>query len=297
MKTNYLNLLICISIAFSACKSDKKQTDSVGTNFILHRQNEGPKAKMGDHVTLHMLYATPSDSVIFTTYDKPDPLSFNLQQRLFGGTLNSGLTQMAAGDSATFFVVADTLYKDQASMPRFIKSGEKIKYVVTMLKVQTQEGYLAEQAEIRAKQDSTDAIIIQNYLSQKKWTDKAQKLNAGTYLVLNETGKGEVISSSPPNIDAKYTLSVLKPDGKMETVQDFASNTTTLSTNRMVAGLRDALPSLRVGSKSTIIIPSTRGYGSRKFNNIDGNSVLIYDINIINTREHGEDAPKEAAKK
>lgn len=77
--------------------------------------------------------------------NKPKPLSFKFQPTLFKGVLNKGLAQMGAGDSATFLVPTDSLYGQR--MPKFLKSGENIKYTISLLKVQSQVEYNRKKCE------------------------------------------------------------------------------------------------------------------------------------------------------
>jgi FKBP-type peptidyl-prolyl cis-trans isomerase FkpA len=129
-----------------------------GVSYKVHTSKGGEKAKVGDFLTLNLQYATQKDSVIFSSYNKPKPLSFKFQPTLFKGVLNEGLAQMGAGDSATFLVPTDSLYGQR--MPKFLKSGENIKYTISLLKVQSQTEYQQEKMREREADTSKRAVKL-----------------------------------------------------------------------------------------------------------------------------------------
>ncbi len=149
-------IVLLITTFFIACKREggasagSHSSSDKGTVFTKYTNEGGNKAKMGDFVTLNLQYATEKDSVIFSSYDKPRPLSFKLQKTLFKGLLNDGLLQMAPHDSASFLVPADSLYGQRR--PKFMKPGDRIKYTVSIIKVQSQEEYMKEKQKEKAEQ-------------------------------------------------------------------------------------------------------------------------------------------------
>lgn len=146
----YIIFLLTICLLAACSKGGGK-----GVKYQIHTSKGTEKAKIGDFLTLNLQYATEKDSVIFSSYKKPKPLSFKFQPTLFKGVLNDGLAKMGAGDSATFLVPADSLYGQR--MPKFLKSGDRIKYTLTLLKVQSQEEYQKEKIQERANMpQSTD---------------------------------------------------------------------------------------------------------------------------------------------
>lgn len=191
-------ILLLICTLFVACKRE-------GTKFTKYTNSSGPKAEMGDFITLNLQYATENDSTIFSSYDKPRPLSFKLQPTLFKGLLNDGLLQMAAGDSASFLVPADSLYG--ARRPKFMKEGAKIKYTVSVKKVQSQAEYMEEKQKEKAARGLDTSRVKQ--LSLPKGMDK-DKL--APKVQVNES---KLAKPASPKIEVKPAAPAnAKPDGK-----------------------------------------------------------------------------------
>lgn len=146
-------LAFVLMMAIACSKESGASSTSKGVKYTIHTNKGGTKPKVGDFLTLNMQYATEKDSLLFSSYKKEKPLSFKMQPTLFKGVLNDGLLQMGAGDSATFFVPADTLYGDR--LPKFLKKGERIKYTISLIKVQTQAEYQDEKMKERAANPPT----------------------------------------------------------------------------------------------------------------------------------------------
>ena len=86
-------LLIAAAVAvtlFQAC-SDGFKTSDDGLQYQIHSENSGEKIKVGDVVTLQMVYRTDSDSVLFDTYKMGQPVKLMVTEPTFRGDLMSGL--------------------------------------------------------------------------------------------------------------------------------------------------------------------------------------------------------------
>lgn len=238
---------------------------------ILGSKGGERKAQFGDFLTLHMQYTTMNDSTIFTSFTKDNPLSFRLQESLFRGVLNDGLTNMAAGDSATMIVVADSLYGER--MPKFLKSGEKIKYTIALQKVQTRAEYQKEQDEIRNKQLQVDARVINKYVKEKGL--KTVTTASGLQYITQKEGK-EDIDLKQPTVLANYTLKTLPGEVEIE-----SSGGVLKELRIQTRGLREGLQLLKQGGQGTLILPSVLAYGNRKRGQIPANGILMYEIKEI----------------
>ncbi|MGB1204276.1 MAG: FKBP-type peptidyl-prolyl cis-trans isomerase [Chitinophagales bacterium] len=261
------------------------QTPS-GLSYNIHTKNAGEKAKFGDFLTLQMQYTTMNDSTIFSSYNKPNPLSFKFQKTLFKGILNQGLTQMAAGDSATFYVPADSLYSNR--LPKFLKAGDKLKYTISLQKIQSQAEYQAERNKAKAVRTAEDNKKIDAYLSGKSL--KMETAASGLRYTIGTAGSGEK-PRADQTVKMKYTTKLL--DGTE--VESSKGKAKDMPLNRQVRGLREGLMMLKKGGKATFLIPSTLAYGERQRGQIPGNSVLVYDVEVTDIADTAP--PKSAPKK
>lgn len=274
MKNIILSLLI-LSILVIGCNSGGSGYSSSpsGLQYNVHTKNDGPKAKIGDFVTLHMQYATEKDSIIFSSYKNNRPLSFKFQETLFKGALNDGITQMSAGDSATLLVPVDSIYGDR--VPNFTKKGDKLKYTISLLKVQTQEEYTNERESQRKTQDEADKKLIADYVAAKDL--KMQSSASGLQYNIEKQGSGTVAPED--DLIAKMRYSVKLLDGTE--VESSKGNGTDMPMNRQTRGVREAISLLKKGGKGSFIIPSTLAYGDRQRGTIPANAILVYDIEVL----------------
>lgn len=101
---------------------------------------------------------------------------------------------------------------------------------------------------------------------------------SGLFYIITQTGNG----NHPPfdaTVTVKYTGTLL--DGTFfDGTQDGA--TATFPLLNLIPGWQIGIPLLEKGGKGTFFIPSELGYGSQATGNIPANSVLVFDIELVN---------------
>lgn len=124
------------------------------------------------------------------------------------------------------------------------------------------------------KQAKKDNEIITNYIT--KHNLDAIKTESGLYYVINEEGTGEY-----PTISSEVTVAY-KGYLTDNTVFDESDTTgITFSLTSVIKGWQEGIPYFKPGGKGVLLIPSALGYGRRTQTNIPANSVLIFDIHLI----------------
>ena len=78
-----------------------KKTAS-GFTYRVYKNIDGPKPKVGDYVTIHLVNRTADDSILFDSRKAGQPMRFRLERIPFEGSFEEGLTYISPGDSATF---------------------------------------------------------------------------------------------------------------------------------------------------------------------------------------------------
>lgn len=241
--------------------------------FQNHTSGQGNKPQMGDYITLHLEYYSPKEEVIYSSYIG-SPNSFELRPSLFNGVLNKGIMQMAIGDSASFYVPADSIF--QKEMPAYIKSGESIRYSIKLLDIKTAEKYIQEKSEEVANAAAMDQQTIRTYLKANKLAAKETK--TGLRYIIEKEGSGEPAGTDIQKVEAKYKLSTLETN---MVIEDTGNKSKKLVINQQVKGLREALTTFPKGTKVKLIVPSILGHGNKASGRIPPGSVLIYDLEII----------------
>jgi FKBP-type peptidyl-prolyl cis-trans isomerase FkpA len=119
-----------------------------------------------------------------------------------------------------------------------------------------------------------DNDIIQQYISDNNLN--AESTESGLYYVIDVPGTGEnpTISS---NVTVAYTGSLT--DGSI--FDQSNSNGITFPLSGVIQGWQEGIPLFKEGGSGILLIPSALGYGSQSVGSIPANSVLIFDVNLI----------------
>ncbi|GAB4052090.1 FKBP-type peptidyl-prolyl cis-trans isomerase [Spirosoma litoris] len=274
----------------AACGKNRQQVTENGLKYTIHEQSEGTrKGKVGDILTLHLTLMNNKDSVLRDTHKEGAPFQMLLQVPPFKGSYEEGLTMLSKGDSATFYVSADSLFtRAMQPLPPGVQKGTDIGIAVKVVNIQTEEEYKKTQAADFEKQKGIDAKVIENYIAKNGLTGKAQKTESGVYYVVTQPGSGPTPQKGEV-VQVHYTGKLL--DGKV-----FDSSRTNpqaggkpaqfqLGVGMVIPGWEEGVSKLHKGEKATLIIPSTLAYGPRGNQAIPANSVLLFDIELIDIQK------------
>ncbi len=128
-------------------------------------------------------------------------------------------------------------------------------------------------------QAKADDNIIQKYISDNNLD--ATATGSGLYYVIERQGTG-----ANPNINSSITV-VYRGVLTNGTVFDESKPAPTGFTTNLkstVAGWQEGLPYFKKGGKGKLLIPSALGYGAKATGGIPANSVLIFDIELLDVR-------------
>jgi hypothetical protein len=131
---NFGKAALIVAVA-AACGKNRQQVTDNGLKYQMHQQSEGTrKGKVGDIMTLHLTLMNNKDSVLRDTHKEGAPFQMLLQVPPFKGSYEEGLTMMGKGDSATFYVSADSLFtKAMQPLPPGVQKGTDIGIAVKVV--------------------------------------------------------------------------------------------------------------------------------------------------------------------
>ncbi|MDO8998124.1 MAG: FKBP-type peptidyl-prolyl cis-trans isomerase [Bacteroidota bacterium] len=128
-----------------------------------------------------------------------------------------------------------------------------------------------------ATQNELDEKIITNYISDNNLN--ATATGSGLYYVMTTTGTG-IQPNANSNVTVNYKGSL--KDGKV--FDQSASTGATFNLGSVIKGWKEGIPLFKKGGKGILLIPSALGYGNQATGSIPANSVLIFDIDLINVQ-------------
>lgn len=136
--------------------------------------------------------------------------------------------------------------------------------------------------DIERAQLETDIKLIETYLTANQLS--AEKTSDGLYYQVESAGAGDVISQAD-TLKIQYKGYYLK-DGVMPLLYDSTRSTdpllaTTLVLENAIEGWQKGIPLVRKGGKLRLILPSKLAYQNRQIGILPKNSIMDFDIRIL----------------
>ncbi|MBN8669669.1 MAG: FKBP-type peptidyl-prolyl cis-trans isomerase [Flavipsychrobacter sp.] len=298
MKQTLSILMVAGLYLLSGCTGSKKaskgnanafkKTQS-GIEYKMYRDNKAtPLAKEGDLVDIH-IHTKYNDSLIFDsrTNNNNKPVSLPLNKARFNGDLAEVLSMMSAGDSMVAMVAVDSLISSKQKTQPWMKPGNKITYVISMISVKTQEQINKEKNMASSEQMAIDEKLILKYLADNKIVG-AKKTASGLYYIMRQPGKGDNAKAGQ-TVYVNYTGRTLDGNAFDSSVDPKFNHVEPLSfllgRGNVIQGWDEGISLLNKGGKATLYIPSPLAYGKNSPTAaIPANSVLIFDVELVDVK-------------
>jgi FKBP-type peptidyl-prolyl cis-trans isomerase FkpA len=293
---NYLQIFLVLCSFSLAGFSQNTQQDykrtSNGLKYkILKAVGSPRKPGVGDVVTLSVVYKTPGDSLIFDSRLYDYDFSYSITPYRYKADFNEALCLLGVGDSAVYFIKADSFYLKTLgykAVPAGIRKGIELKFNVKLLGMKTNEEYMQEQATIDLK-----AADMKKKLQQQETESLAKYLEvhkvsvspaeSGLYYIAAREGKGEQAKKGKTvRIDFKGRL--LNGTAIDSTGQSGMPHEFVLGEGKVIRGWEEGIMKMKAGGKATLIIPSSLAFGENELERIPPFSTLVYDIELIEVR-------------
>lgn len=121
-----------------------------------------------------------------------------------------------------------------------------------------------------SKEEGEEDIIA--YLKENNLT--AQKTDEGLYYIIEVPG-----NDTKPKVNSNIRV---KYEGKLLNGTTFDQNDDfEVNLSNVIAGWRRGMVLFGEGGKGKLLIPPTLGYGDREVGSIPANSVLIFDVELL----------------
>ncbi len=116
---------------------------------------------------------------------------------------------------------------------------------------------------------------IKNYMTEKGLEGK--ETETGLFVVIENPGKGGEKPSSTDDVTIHYKGYLL--DGtQFDGTEDAPAS---FPLNQLILGWQEGIPHFSKGGKGKLIIPPFLGYGDRQVGDIPPNSILVFDIELL----------------
>ncbi len=295
---SFIAIFAALSI-FTACNNAgiSYSTDSAtGVQYHFFNHDEkGAKPSLGDYAEVTLTLKNSNDSIIYDAHHRRNgndtSPTFKLTlKNTFPGCLGLGITLMAAGDSASFRVSADSLYRKtfhSEILPPYIKPGSFLTINVKLISFQTPEQMTANlDKQIKERESEMERLKaaelpeIEKYLKDSNIEAKPE--SDGIYILKRVKGKGKAIKEGD-SVEVEYSCFLL--DGTLAETSDLGGgkNTFTLvfGHNHFIKGFDDIIANLEEGGSVKALLPSSVAYGDQTISHlIKPYTPLIYNVQI-----------------
>jgi peptidylprolyl isomerase len=273
----FVGMLSLTNCKKGATTNGGSQKLECGISYDMITKGNGKEIKMGDNLKVQVINSTMKDSVIFSSIKNGSPLEFKMTDPRFNGDMMHAFKVLHEGDSAVFYVSADSMFRRQ--FPPYAKAGDLMKFNIKVLKVMNEKEMLDEKASASAGQTSIDNKLIDEYVAAKKLDVKTTE--SGIRYIMEKEGTGNAPNDGDV-VNVHYTGTLLdgtKFDSSLDRNEPFSFP---LGQGRVIAGWDQGVKLFKKGGKGKLIIPSPLAYGERPMGpSIPANSVLIFEIELL----------------
>ncbi|MFM7015861.1 MAG: FKBP-type peptidyl-prolyl cis-trans isomerase [Bacteroidota bacterium] len=273
-------LFIAFLAVMSACNKNGYEKTESGLEYKIIESKKGRKPKLTDILRMNIKFISQSDS----TFANGEKYITELFQPAFKGGLEEGFALMTEGDSASFLIPSDSVFKYifKQAMPTFIKSGEKVRIEVRLLEVKTKDEFEKLATQEMNGYIQQDKLEIENYLNQNSLPGTA--VQPGFYFLILKEGEGN-FPSAGDTVRIRFTA-------KQITGQIFESTAQIGKDFQYVLGAPEvptiwniATANLRIGGVYRIIVDTKNRKGLPGTNKLKGPGSVIYDVELIAINE------------
>jgi FKBP-type peptidyl-prolyl cis-trans isomerase len=251
--------------------------------FHIDNNDDTTKAVVGKFLDLTMLYGT-EDSILFDSRELPtgELRQLPMMASTFQGDLYEGLGMMTAGDSATFMLVADSVWLKLFGMQRVPPGMDSIDYIyfhIALKDVITREEMEARRTADLLKMQEEEEKQMAEYINEN-YPD-AESTETGLYIIKTK----EVPRGSTPKLGERvqvhYTGTLLNGTKFDSSVDRGKPYEFPLGQGQVIQGWDEAIATMKVGERAILVIPSDLAYGDRGNNGIPPFSPLVFEVELV----------------
>ncbi|MBI1308027.1 MAG: peptidylprolyl isomerase [Bacteroidetes bacterium] len=136
------------------------------------------------------------------------------------------------------------------------------------------QGCKDDSEQIAADQMKKDQEAIDAWLTENKLN--SVKTDSGLHYIETKEGEGGHPAGNS-DVTVNYKGSLLNGHVFDET----KTKPATFNLQGLIEGWKEGIPMMKKGGKATLVVPSALGYGSQATSGIPANSVLVFEIELV----------------
>ncbi|MDW7694686.1 FKBP-type peptidyl-prolyl cis-trans isomerase [Flammeovirgaceae bacterium SG7u.111] len=277
----------CIGDPEPAVDYSERDEELISTHLAENGITNATRHSSGLYYTIDEPGISSTDSIIYNS-----PVVLHYEGRLLDGTLFDSSKERAA---PAVLIPQNLIYGWQIALPLLNRGSKATLYVPSHLGYGNQQlGTIPANSVLKFEMEVLDffpstasydtvysvasAETIRMYLEKKNITDTEVTASGLHYRVLEE-GTGTEHPALNDSIKVAYTGSLIN-DEEFDGTADGESISFILD-NNLIKGWTEGVQKMKKGEKAQLIIPSPLAYRSNATGSIPANSVLIFEIELI----------------
>lgn len=304
MKRNCLFIiLVCLSALafFAACNQKypgyKKNADGLYYKFYKHDAS-ALKPKQSDFLKVAMTCYL-NDVPYFDWREEEAGVYAQLSESKFSGDLQSAYSMMNLGDSASFYIKADSiafLYYEQDPKAVGLGPDDYFRYEIKLQEVLTKEEFQVNVDKMKERLIKESKTAFETYIEENGINVTPSE--SGIYVIPIEKGKGRCPMAGE-EVELDFSASMLNGQLLGTTYGKDETFSFVLGEGSVIAVWEEVVPQMHVGDRVKAVVPFEMAYGERSLQSMPPYSNLVYDIKLlkITTVEELQKQAEETVKK
>ena len=286
MKKHFVRItLACFSMMMllTACTQKYpgyKKTKS-GLYYKFHTCNtSAPQPKLTDYMKVGMRCYL-HDSLYYDWQGTQREVYTQLQKPVFAGDLQEAYAMMHVGDSASFYVKADSiaaLYYEQDPNVVGLKPDDYFRYEVKLVDVKTAEEFQADIEKMKETMKMQSRKALEDYIADNNINVTTEP--SGIYIIPLEKGKGRCPVKGE-KVELDFSAMLLNGQLVGSTFDSPEKLSFVLGEGNTIQGWEEIVPKMHLGERVKAIIPFDMAYGEHSVGEIPAYANLIYDIKLL----------------
>jgi len=252
--------------------------------FHIDIDDDTTRPVVGKFLDLTMLYGT-EDSTLFDSRKLPNGQlkQMPMMPSTFQADLYDGLAMMTPGDSATFILVADSVWLKLFGMQRVPPGMDSVDYIyfhIALHDVITKEEMEARRLADQKKMEAEEEKLRGDYLTEN-YPD-ATPTSTGLYIIPVKSVKNGKKPQTGQRVKVHYTGTLLDGTKFDSSVDRGKPYEFPLGQHQVIQGWDEGIALMAVGEKAILVIPSQLAYGERGSNRtIPPFSTLVFEVELV----------------
>lgn len=289
--------LLCVAFLtlFASCgQKDQKfpgyKKTSDGLYYRFYNQNKANALPNKTDFLKMSVMCYLDDSLYYDWAETQGVIHLQLAEPRFKADLQSAVAMMRVGDSASFYIKADSIasvYYSQDPVAVGLKEDDYFRYEIKMLEIKTKDEFQAEIDQMKADMQNESKEALATYISDNKID--VTPTESGIYIIPISNGKGRCPEQGE-KVDVNFEVYLLDGTKVGSSFDQNEKFSFVLGEGYAIPGWEEVVPMMHQGDKVRAIIPYEMAYGEHDMGNVKPYSNLVYDIELLNIMTKEEQA-------